>query len=94
MTNGLSNSYHLDEPSFKASGLIFYLDFIFDKILISKQFSPRRDAAFGGISSGPILFASVPKSRTSALFDLISIIHNDLKDKHFNSNRQCSFRQL
>ena len=48
VTNGLSHSYHLDDLTLflGASGVIFHFYFIFDKIHLSKQNSPRWDAAF------------------------------------------------
>ena len=54
MTDGLH--YHLDE-----STLIFRgIRSDFDEISLSKQNSPRWDAAFCGVTSWAILFAYVP----------------------------------
>ena len=43
------------------SGVIFHFYFIFIEIPVSKQYSPRWDATFCGVSSGAILFAYVLK---------------------------------
>ena len=63
LTNGFSHHYQLDESTFIFRGVKsdFYL-FIkfFDDIPLSKQNSPRWDAAFCGVTSGAILFAYVP----------------------------------
>ena len=62
-TNGLSHPYHFDEPTFIFSGIrsnfSFFFSF-FDENQVSKQNSPRWDAAFCGVTSGAILFAYVP----------------------------------
>ena len=44
-----------------AAGVIFNFYLTFDEIPVSKQNSPRWDAAFCGITSGAILFAYVPQ---------------------------------
>ena len=64
MTNGFSHHYHFGESTFIFRGVrIDFLNFIqfFDEISLSKQNSPRWDAAFFGGTSGAILFACVPK---------------------------------
>ena len=64
MTNGLSHPYHLDESIFIFRGFrsifFFHFYFISDENEISKQNSPRWDAAFCGVTSGAIRFAYVP----------------------------------
>ena len=57
MTNGLSHPYHLDESTFimDIRGIFSF----FDEIPVSKQKSPRWNAAFCGVTSGSILFAYV-----------------------------------
>ena len=63
VTNELSHPSHLDESIFilRGTGCIFFI-FIsyFAEFHVSKQNSPRRDAAFSGVTSGAILFAYVP----------------------------------
>ena len=44
-----------------ASGVIFHFISFFHEIHFSKQNSPIWDAALGGVTSGAILFACVPK---------------------------------
>ena len=46
--------------------LNFYLFFFFDEISLSKQKSPRWDAAFCGVTSGAIRFAYVPQKGRQA----------------------------
>ena len=58
VTNGLSHSYHLDESTFIFRGI--RSKFSSDENHLSKQNSPRWDAAFCGVTSGAILFAYVP----------------------------------
>ena len=61
--NGLSDSYHLDESTFnfRDIGSKFpFLFFLFGENYVSKQNSPRLDAAFCGVTSGAILFVYVP----------------------------------
>ena len=41
-------------------GVIFIFISFFDEISLSKQNSPRWDAAFCGVTSGAMLFAYVP----------------------------------
>ena len=60
LTNGFSHHYHLGESTLIFRGVRSdFLNFIqfFDENSLSKQNSPRWDAAF---SSGAILFAYVP----------------------------------
>ena len=59
VTNGLSRPYHLDESTFIYRDTRIDFSF-FDEIHVNKQNSPRRDAAFCGVTSGSILFAYVP----------------------------------
>ena len=49
VTNGLSNPYHLDESTFiLGASKFFHFQFIFQ---VSKQNSPRWDAAFCGVKN-------------------------------------------
>ena len=63
---GCSRRYHLDESTFNfrgflgASGVIFHFISFSGKNLISKQNSPRWDAAKRSVTSGAIMFAYVP----------------------------------
>ena len=63
---GCSRRYHLDESTFifrgflGASGVIFHFISFSGKNHISKQNSPRLDAAKRGVTSGAIMFAYVP----------------------------------
>ena len=59
VTNGISQSYHFDESTFVLRGIRSNFSF-FDEIHVSKQNSPRWDAAFCSVTSGAILFAYVP----------------------------------
>ena len=63
LTNGFSHYYHLGESTFifrgARSDFLFFIQF-FDEIPLSKQNSPRWDAAFCGVTSGAMLFAYVP----------------------------------
>ena len=64
MTNGFSHPDQLDESIFICKGvrgtvIIHFISF-FDEVPLSKQNSPRRDAAFCGVTSGAILFDYVP----------------------------------
>ena len=59
VTNGLSHPYHLDESIFIFGGIGGIFSF-FDENHVSKQNSPRWDAAFCGVTSETILFACVP----------------------------------
>ena len=63
LTNGFSHRYQLDESTFIFRGVgsdfYFFIQFS-DEIPLSKQDSPRWDAAFCGVTSGAILFAYVP----------------------------------
>ena len=55
VTNGLSNPYHFDESTFIFRGIgsnFFYFISFFDENYMSKQISPRWDAAFCGVTSG------------------------------------------
>ena len=54
-------------------GLFFILFFsqFFDDNYLSKQNSPRWDAAFCGVTSGAILFANVPLKGTPGLNELM-----------------------
>ena len=58
-----SHRYHLDDPVFVFRGVrrefYFFIPF-FDENFLSKQNSPRWDAAFCGVTSGAMLFAYVP----------------------------------
>ena len=59
-----------------ASGVIIKFYSIFDEIPLSKQNSPRLDAAFCGVTSGAILFAYVPlKGHQTCIVYIIRIIH-------------------
>ena len=64
--NGCSRRYHLDESTFifrgflGASGVIFHLISFCGKNHISKQNSPRWDAAKRGVTSGAFMFSYVP----------------------------------
>ena len=62
MTNGFSHHYHLDESTVIIRDIMSDFEFysFFDEIPLSKQNSPRWDAAFCGVTSGAILFAYVP----------------------------------
>ena len=63
VTNGLSHPYQLDESSLTFRGIRSNFSFLFhffDEYTVSKQNSPRWDAAFCGVTSGAILFAYVP----------------------------------
>ena len=63
---GCSRRYYLDESTFifrgflGASGVIFHFISFSSKNHISKQNSPRWDAAKRGVTSGAIMFAYVP----------------------------------
>ena len=63
---GCSRRYHLDESTFifrgflGALGVIFHFISFSGKNHISKQNSPRWDAAKRGVTSGAIMFAYVP----------------------------------
>ena len=63
---GCSRRYHLDESTFisrdflGASGVLFHFISFSRKNHISKQNSPRWDAAKRGVTSGAIMFAYVP----------------------------------
>ena len=61
LTNGFFHRYHLDESIFifrsvRSDFCFFFISF-FDEFSLSKQNSPRWDAAFCGVTSGAILFA-------------------------------------
>ena len=60
--NGLAHHNHLGESTviLGASRVILIFISFFDEVPISKQNSPRWDAAFCGVTSGAILFAYVP----------------------------------
>ena len=58
--NGLSPPYHLDESIFIFRDIRIKFYSFFDEIPVSKQNSPRWDAALCGVTSGAILFAYVP----------------------------------
>ena len=63
VTNGLSHHYHLDESVFIFRGIGSNFSFLFHfsmKIRVSKENSPRWDAAAGGVPPGAILFVYVP----------------------------------
>ena len=62
LTNGFSHHYHLEESTFILGALGVILNFIpfINENPLSKQNSPRWDAAFCGVTSGAILFAYVP----------------------------------
>ena len=60
LTNGFSHHYQLDESTFVFRGVRSdFLSFnqFFDENSLSKQNSPRWDAAFCGVTSGAIMFA-------------------------------------
>ena len=52
-----------------ASGVIFHFYLLFDENRISKQKSPRWDAAFCGVISGAILIVYVPSKGRQAYMD-------------------------
>ena len=58
--SGLSHPYQLDESTSIFRGIRTNFSF-FDEIPVSKQYRPRCDAVFCGVTSGAILFAYVPK---------------------------------
>ena len=74
--NWMFPHYHLDESTFifrdflGASGVIFHVISFSSKNHISKQNSPRWDAAKRGVTSGAIMFAFVPQ-RTPGVYGLI-----------------------
>ena len=49
--------------------MTFHFYFIFDEYRVSKENSPRWDAAFCGVTSGTILFAYVPLKGRQAYMD-------------------------
>ena len=57
--NGLSHPYQMDEYIFIFRGIRSNYSFIFH-FYVSKQKSPRLDAAICGVLSGAILFAYLP----------------------------------
>ena len=62
VTNGLSHPYHLDESIFifrDISSIFFIFILFFDEFHVSKQNSPKWDAAFCGVTSGAILFVYI-----------------------------------
>ena len=63
LMNGFSHHYHLGESTFIFRGIrsdfLNFNQFFYENSL-SKQNSPRWDAAFCGVASGAILFAYVP----------------------------------
>ena len=71
VTNELSHSYHLDDSTsfLGALGVIFHFYFIFDKIYLSKQNSPRRDAAFL-----PLFCLHMFIKRTPGLYGLMEFL--------------------
>ena len=69
MTNENSHHYHLDESIFIFRGIrsdLFIFYSFFDENHVSKQNSPRWDAAFCGVTSAAILFAYVPQKGCQA----------------------------
>ena len=60
VTNGLSHPYHLDESIFIFRSIWSIFISFFNENNVSKQNSPRWEAAFCGVTSGAILFAYVP----------------------------------
>ena len=70
MPNGLSHPYHLDESTFIYRGIMSVFVFIFTSFFyenpVSKQNSPRWEAAFCGVTSGAILFAYVTEKGRQA----------------------------
>ena len=55
--NRHSHPYNLDESIFILGALVFsFFIAVFDEIHVSKQNSPRWDAAICGVTSGAILF--------------------------------------
>ena len=64
VTNRLVHGYHLDGSTFilGASCVILFIS-IFDEITLSKQNSPRWDAAFCGVTSGAIYCLPVSHKR-------------------------------
>ena len=66
-TNGFSHRYHLGESTFIFGGHRSGFNFFpFVKFSLSKQNSPRWDAALCGVTSGAILFACVPQKGRQA----------------------------
>ena len=63
LTNNFSHHYQMGESTFIYRGVrsdfYFFIQF-FDEFSLSKQISPRWDAAFCGVTSGAVLFANVP----------------------------------
>ena len=57
---GISLPYHFDESILIFRGIrsnFFISVSFFDEIPVSTQYSPRRDVASFGVTSGPIMFA-------------------------------------
>ena len=90
-TNGLSHCSHLEESTFTLRDT--RSDFDFDAFSLSKQNSPRWDAAFCGVSSGATVYSVcvVPIKRTLGLYELrhfitigrwLSVFHGEYHDVH------------
>ena len=66
MTNGLSHPLWMSPLFGGASGVFFIFISFFDENHVSKQNSPRWDAAFCGVISGAFRFAYVPQKGRQA----------------------------
>ena len=66
MINGFTHRYHLGESTFIFRGFRYDFIHIFDEIFLSKQNSPRWEAAFYGVTSGAMLFVYVPQKGCKA----------------------------
>ena len=69
---------------------IFYL--IFDEISLSKQNSPRWDAALCGVTSGAILFAYVPQKGCQAYMSELWL--PKMSEEKFKNSDTCSQKCL
>ena len=68
MMNGLAH-HHLGESIVIFKGVRSDFNFLFfDEIPLSKQNSPRWDAAFGGVTSGTILFLPMSHKKATRLY--------------------------
>ena len=83
VTNGLSHPYHLDESTFSFRGIgniIFISISFFDEIHVSKQNSPRWNAAF----------CLCPIKRTQGLYGL-RLLSDSLLGKTYLSNDERKY---
>ena len=70
LTNGFAYHYHLGDCTASLRGSRSYSNFylrIFDENPLSKQNSPRWDAAICGVTSGAMLFVYVPQKKDARL---------------------------